>query len=196
MTGASTLCLLPPRTANPALFGMLLSRLHGVISHSENLKSRIVPPFLISTLDGGERSLYARYALHRRLGGFQGRSGRCGEQINFCPCRESKVDPRHVARRYTDSLSLSKVSKHLSLCLTPWRRMAGEFRDPHFLDLGTSRRWVISFTLRPLYPREKSPPYPLDRRLGGPHSRSGRRGEEKILDPTGTRTLTPRPSSP
>jgi hypothetical protein len=26
----------------------------------------------------------------------------------------------------------------------------------------------------------------LDRRLGGPHSRSGRRGEEKILDPTGT----------
>jgi hypothetical protein len=26
--------------------------------------------------------------------------------------------------------------------------------------------------------------YPLDRRLGGPQSRSGRRGEEKILDPT------------
>jgi hypothetical protein len=30
-----------------------------------------------------------------------------------------------------------------------------------------------------------------DRRLGGPQSRSGRRGEEKILDPTGTRTPTP-----
>jgi hypothetical protein len=29
---------------------------------------------------------------------------------------------------------------------------------------------------------------PLDRRLGGPQSRSGRRWEEKILDPTGTRT--------
>jgi hypothetical protein len=28
----------------------------------------------------------------------------------------------------------------------------------------------------------------LDRRLGGPQSRYGRRGEEKILDPTGTRT--------
>jgi hypothetical protein len=28
----------------------------------------------------------------------------------------------------------------------------------------------------------KSPPYPLDRRLGGPQSRSGRREEEKILD--------------
>jgi hypothetical protein len=37
-------------------------------------------------------------------------------------------------------------------------------------------------------PRGKSPLYPLDRRLGGPHSRSGRFGEEKILDPTGTRT--------
>jgi hypothetical protein len=31
--------------------------------------------------------------------------------------------------------------------------------------------------------------------LGGPQSWSGRRGEEKILDPTGTRTPTPRPSS-
>jgi hypothetical protein len=30
-------------------------------------------------------------------------------------------------------------------------------------------------------PLGKSPRYPLDRRLGGPQSRSGRRGEEKIL---------------
>jgi hypothetical protein len=36
----------------------------------------------------------------------------------------------------------------------------------------------------------------LDRRLGGPQSRSGRSGEEKILEPTGTRTPTPRSSSP
>jgi hypothetical protein len=55
---------------------------------------------------------------------------------------------------------------------------------------------VISFTPRPLYPRRKSLRYPLDMRLGGPQSRSGRRAEEKILDPTGTRTPTPRPSSP
>jgi hypothetical protein len=40
------------------------------------------------------------------------------------------------------------------------------------------------------------PRYPLDRRLGGPQSRSGRPGEQKILDPTGTRTPTPRSSSP
>jgi hypothetical protein len=29
-------------------------------------------------------------------------------------------------------------------------------------------------------------PEPMDRSLGGPQSRSGRRGEEKIIDPTGT----------
>jgi hypothetical protein len=37
----------------------------------------------------------------------------------------------------------------------------------------------------------KSSWYPLDRRLGGPQSRSGRHGKEKILDPTRTLTLTP-----
>jgi hypothetical protein len=41
-------------------------------------------------------------------------------------------------------------------------------------------------------PREKSTRYPLDRRLGEPQSQSGRHGEEKILDPSGTRTPTPR----
>jgi hypothetical protein len=39
---------------------------------------------------------------------------------------------------------------------------------------------VVSFTPLPFYPR-----YSLDRRLGEPQSRSGRFGEEKILDPTG-----------
>jgi hypothetical protein len=33
--------------------------------------------------------------------------------------------------------------------------------------------------------------YPLDRRVGWPLSRSGRRGEEKILDLTGTGTRDP-----
>jgi hypothetical protein len=55
---------------------------------------------------------------------------------------------------------------------------------------------VVSFTPNPFYSQEKSPRYPLDRRLGGPQSRSGRRGEEKILDHTRTRTPTPRLSSP
>jgi len=34
-------------------------------------------------------------------------------------------------------------------------------------------------TLRPLYPRGKSPRYPLDKRPGGPQSRSERSGEER-----------------
>jgi hypothetical protein len=40
--------------------------------------------------------------------------------------------------------------------------------DRRYLDLGTN------FTSRPLYLRGKSPRCPLDRRLGGPQSRSGR----------------------
>jgi len=47
------------------------------------------------------------------------------------------------------------------------------------LDLGNRWRWVVSSTPRPLYPQGRSPCYPLDKRLGGPQSRSGRGGEEK-----------------
>jgi hypothetical protein len=42
---------------------------------------------------------------------------------------------------------------------------------------------VVSFTLQPLYPQGESPWYPLDRRLSGPQSRSGRGGEEAGLEP-------------
>jgi hypothetical protein len=62
-----------------------------------------------------------------------------------------------------------------------------------FLDLGTRWRRVVSFTPLPLYPRKKSPRYPLDRRLGGLQSRSGRCGEEKNLALQG---IEPEPSSP
>jgi hypothetical protein len=64
------------------------------------------------------------------------------------------------------------------------------------LDLGTRWRWVISFTPRPLYLQGRSPWYPLDRRLGGSQSRSGRGGEEKFPASAGYRTLEPRSSSP
>jgi hypothetical protein len=40
-----------------------------------------------------------------------------------------------------------------------------------------------------LFPKGMSPPYPLDRRLGGPQSRSGWGGEEKNSQPlTGLET--------
>jgi hypothetical protein len=51
------------------------------------------------------------------------------------------------------------------------------------LDLAIRWRWVVSFTPRPLYPQGRSPWYPLDRKLGGPQSRSGRGGEEKNSQP-------------
>jgi hypothetical protein len=54
---------------------------------------------------------------------------------------------------------------------------------PRILDLGTRGRRVISFTHQPLYPQGESTWYPLDRRLGGPQSRSGHGGEEKNSQP-------------
>jgi hypothetical protein len=38
--------------------------------------------------------------------------------------------------------------------------------------------------------------YPFDTRFDGPQSRSGRRGEEKIINPIGTRNPTPWSSRP
>jgi hypothetical protein len=50
---------------------------------------------------------------------------------------------------------------------------------PCILDLGTRWRWVVSFTLLPVYPQGKSYMFPLDRRLCGPQSRSGRGSKER-----------------
>jgi hypothetical protein len=61
------------------------------------------------------------------------------------------------------------------LSTTPWRHIGKWKYNSTILDLSTSWRWVVSFTPRPLYPRGNSPRYPLDRRLGKPQSRSGRR---------------------
>jgi hypothetical protein len=76
------------------------------------------------------------------------------------------------------------------LSTTPWRCMGNGCIHPHFLALVVSWRSVASFTPRPLHPREKSPRYLLVRRLGGLQSRPGRRGEQKILDNTGTQIST------
>jgi hypothetical protein len=54
--------------------------------------------------------------------------------------------------------------------------------DPR-IEFGTRRRWIVSFMPRPPYPHGKSPWYLLDRRLGGPQSRSGRSGEKKNSQP-------------
>jgi hypothetical protein len=62
---------------------------------------------------------------------------------------------------------------------------------PHFLDLDTRWRWVVSFTPRPLYHRERALGTHWIGGWVGPQSQSGQHGEEKILDHTGTQTLEP-----
>jgi hypothetical protein len=101
----------------------------------------------------------------------------------------------------TSNVESVKVNVKPSLCLTNLALRHESLWgsgciDPHFLNIGTSWRWVVSFTPPSLYPQGKSSWFPLVRKLGGPQSWSGRRGEEKILDPTETRTPTPCSSSP
>jgi hypothetical protein len=80
-----------------------------------------------------------------------------------------------------------KVKVKLSLCLTKHHAMKTHWGSggvaPRILDLGTRWRWVVSFTPRPLYPQGNSPSYPLERKLDGSQSRSGRGGEEKNSQP-------------
>jgi hypothetical protein len=52
-------------------------------------------------------------------------------------------------------------SKKFPLCWTKQHAMKTYWGSggiaPRMLDLGTRRRWVVSFTPRPLYPRERAP---------------------------------------
>jgi hypothetical protein len=50
---------------------------------------------------------------------------------------------------------------------------------PHFLDISTNWKLVVSFSPLLLYPWGKNPCYPLDRRQGGPQIRSGQCRIEK-----------------
>jgi len=79
------------------------------------------------------------------------------------------------------ALLLGKVTAVLVLNTVPRHEDVLESGDraPRILNLGTRRRWMVSFISRPLYCQAKSPRYPLDMRLGGPQGRFGRGGEEK-----------------
>jgi hypothetical protein len=59
---------------------------------------------------------------------------------------------------------------------TPWRRLGGEEVQLLLIhDLGTRGVSGQRHAQAALYPRGQDPRYPLDRRLGGPQSRSGHR---------------------
>jgi hypothetical protein len=95
--------------------------------------------------------------------------------------------------QYKVKLSMHLISKAL---LVSHEDVSGSrCIEPHFLDLGTSYRWVVGFMTGLPYPQGKSPQYPLDRRLGGPYCWSQWYRKVKILDNTGTQTPTPPSSS-
>jgi hypothetical protein len=124
-----------------------------------------------------------RYPLYRRLGGSQ-------EPVWTGLRREKFPSP-------SGNRTMIVQYGRLSLCLTKRHAMktygGSVGTAPRILDLGTRLRWVLRFTPRPLYPRGKSSWYPLDRRLGGPQSRSWHGGEEKNSQPLPA--IEPRSSS-
>jgi hypothetical protein len=62
---------------------------------------------------------------------------------------------------------------------------------PRILNLCTRCSWVVTFTLRPLYFRDKNRRCILGRMLGGPQSRSGRDGQEEKSSHCFCRELNP-----
>jgi hypothetical protein len=111
--------------------------------------------------------------------------GRGGNVTMQCGrCYEQR--PASIFRVYVAHSSQTSIKVKLSLCLISimlWVHM-GEWRyGSTILNLGTKWRWVVRFTPRPLYSRGNSPWYPLDKKLIGPQSRSGRCGVENISCP-------------
>jgi hypothetical protein len=108
-------------------------------------------------------------------------------EIQMCYCKAN-----HTAQSQRWVL-LIKVN--FSLFLTKYHAMKTYWGSggiaPRALDLSTRWRWVVSFMPRPLYPRSKSSRFLLNRRLGGPQSRSGRVGKEKISHHCRCRELDP-----
>jgi hypothetical protein len=57
------------------------------------------------------------------------------------------------------SVRLTEEDPHQCSPEGPWNRPMLQWRlDPHFLDHGTSWRWVVSFKPLSLYPRGNNPP--------------------------------------
>jgi hypothetical protein len=149
------------------------------------------------------------YPLDRRLGGHQSRSGRGGEEKNSqlppeiepknpdrparspALCRLNYLTLTHThTHTHTHNVKLSlRVTKHHVVKTYPLLNQApchvayssSADTTPRILNLSTRWMWVASFSPWQLYPRGMRPWYPLDMRLGGPQSRSGRGGSKKKI---------------
>jgi hypothetical protein len=112
------------------------------------------------------RPLYFRrkrlqYPLDRRLGGPQNRSGRCGE--------ERFTSGTHWIRGWVGPRAGLDTVERRDLPLGP---------------IGPKGEWMGTRTGLDAMEKRDLPQYPLDRRLGGPQSRSGRCGEERFTPGT------------
>jgi hypothetical protein len=82
------------------------------------------------------------------------------------------------------------------LSTTPWGRVGKWKYSSTTLNLGTRCRWMVSFTLRPLYCRGRSPRYVFCRNLRGHQSRLDAVGNRNISWPcqesnTNTSAISP-----
>jgi hypothetical protein len=93
-----------------------------------------------------------------------------------------------------------KVKVKLSLCLSKHHAMKAYWVSggiiPRVVNVGTRWKWVVSCTPGPLYSPGKGRLYPLDKRLSGTQSRSGRGAEEKKIISLPLPGIEPRSSIP
>jgi hypothetical protein len=106
------------------------------------------------------------------------------------------ISDNHRAKTHRMLYNRAQVKKiKFSLCLIKYHSMKTYWRSgdiaPLILELGNGWRWVISFTSRRFYPRCKSPLYPLDRRPGGPQSRSRHGGKDEESHHRSCREMNP-----
>jgi hypothetical protein len=78
------------------------------------------------------------------------------------------------------------LDKYRGISLLPTKRKVVPLlllrHTPLIFNLGIKLRWVVNCTTRPLCHRGGSL-FPISRKADGPHSRSGRTGEENICCP-------------
>jgi hypothetical protein len=104
-------------------------------------------------------------------------------QIAVCTARNTRTSQHPVSVCLLSyilfCLWFNSLVKKLKLSHYTPRRRLGEDRKYSSYSFSTSALDGVSGQLQApatLFPREKDPRYPLDRRLGGPQSRSGHRG--------------------
>jgi hypothetical protein len=86
--------------------------------------------------------------------------------------------------RWTDGMKEKHIINKEELPLYKlWRHIEGEGLTPLIHNIDTAFEWVVSFVPWPPFSQEMRHRYPLNRKLGGHQSSSGRFREEKSMLP-------------